>query len=60
MPTGMGVADPKLAKGGRELKKTKHCTILNLEQNDKNRASELKRLNLKQKVEKEKAIVGNL
>ena len=27
MPTGMGVIDPKLVKGGRKLKKTKHCTI---------------------------------
>ena len=27
MPTGMGVIDPKFAKGGRKLQKTKHCTI---------------------------------
>ena len=27
MPTSMGVIDPKFAKGGRKLKKTKHCTI---------------------------------
>ena len=27
MPTGMGVIDPKFVKGGRKLKKTKHCTI---------------------------------
>ena len=27
MPTGMGVTNPKLAKGGRNLKKAKHCTI---------------------------------
>ena len=27
MPTGMGVIDPKFSKGGRKLKKTKHCTI---------------------------------
>ena len=27
MPTGMGVIDPKFAKGGRKLEKTKHCTI---------------------------------
>ena len=27
MPTGMGVADPNLAKGGRKLKKAKHCAI---------------------------------
>ena len=27
MPTGMGVTNPKLAKGGRKLKKAKHCTI---------------------------------
>ena len=32
MPICMGVIDPKFAKGGRKLKKTKHCTIpLNLE-----------------------------
>ena len=27
MPTGMEVIDPKFTKGGRKLKKTKHCTI---------------------------------
>ena len=27
MSTGMRVIDPKFAKGGRKLKKTKHCTI---------------------------------
>ena len=27
MPTGMGVTDPKFVKGGRKLKKTRHCTI---------------------------------
>ena len=27
MPTGMGVVDPKLVKGGRKLKKAEHCTI---------------------------------
>ena len=27
MPIGMGVTDPKFIKGGRKLKKTKHCTI---------------------------------
>ena len=27
MPTGMGVTDSKFVKGGRKLKKTKHCTI---------------------------------
>ena len=27
MPTGMGVIDPKFAKGGRKLENTKHCTI---------------------------------
>ena len=60
MPTSMGVVDPKLAKGGRKLKKAKHCTIPNLEQNDRKRASKLEKLNLKQKVEKDKAIVGNM
>ena len=27
MQNGMGITNPKLAKGGRKLKKTKHCTI---------------------------------
>ena len=27
MPTGMGVTNLKLDKGGRKLKKEKHCTI---------------------------------
>ena len=27
MPTGIRVIDPKFAKGGRKLKKAKHCTI---------------------------------
>ena len=27
MPTGMGVVDPKLVKGGRKLKKAKYYTI---------------------------------
>ena len=27
MPTGMRVTDPKFVKGGRKLKKIKHCTI---------------------------------
>ena len=27
MPTGMGVIDLKFIKGGRKLKKKKHCTI---------------------------------
>ena len=40
MPTGMGVIDPKFAKGGRKLKKTKHCTIPpNLEKMKNEKAS---------------------
>ena len=27
MSIGMGVTDPKFVKGGRKLKKTKHCII---------------------------------
>ena len=30
MPTGMGVASPKLTKSNRKPKKVKHCTIPNL------------------------------
>ena len=36
MPTGMRVTNPKLSKGGRKLKMTKHCTIsetLNIDEN---------------------------
>ena len=28
MPIGMGATDPNFVKGGRKLKKEKHCTIL--------------------------------
>ena len=32
MPIGVGATNPKLFKGGRNLKKAKHCTIpINLE-----------------------------
>ena len=27
MPTGMGFIDPKFVKGGRKLKKKKHCIV---------------------------------
>ena len=30
MPTGMGVASPKLTRSYRKPKKTKHCTTLTL------------------------------
>ena len=43
MPIGMGVINPKLAKGGRKLKKTKHCNIpktLNI--NEKKRSSRMR------------------
>ena len=43
MPTGMEVIDPKFAKGGRKLKKTKHCTIpLNLEKMKSEKASRIR------------------
>ena len=42
MSTGIGATGPKLAKGGRKLKKAKHCTILNLQQNDRKIDSALK------------------
>ena len=42
MPTSMGAIDPKLVKESRKLKNEKHCTVLNLEQNDKKIAYELK------------------
>ena len=60
MPTGMGPTDSKLVKGGRKLKKTKHYTTLNLEQNDRKRTSKLEKLKLKQKVEKEKSTLENM
>ena len=28
IPNGMGATNPKFVKGGKKLKKTKHCTIL--------------------------------
>ena len=44
MPTGMGVIDPKFAKGGRKLKKTKHCTIPpNLEKMKSEKASGIRK-----------------
>ena len=44
MPTGMRVIDPKFAKGGRKLKKIKHCTIPpNLEKMKKKKDSRIRR-----------------
>ena len=44
MPTGMGVIDPKFTKGGRKLKKTKHCTIPpNLEKMKSEKASRIRK-----------------
>ena len=46
MLTAMGVTNPNLAKGGRKLKKAKHCTIPKiLGQNEKKRAYGIKELN---------------
>ena len=41
MPTGMGVAGRMLVKGGIKLKKANHCTIPNLEKNNRKIAYEL-------------------
>ena len=42
--TGMGVIDPKFAKGGRKLKKTKHSTIPpNLEKMKSEKASRIRK-----------------
>ena len=44
MPTSMGVIDPKFTKGGRKLKKTKHCTIPpNLEKMTSEKASRIRK-----------------
>ena len=44
MPTGMGVIDPKFAKGGRKLKKTKHCTFPpNMEKMKSEKASRIRK-----------------
>ena len=44
MPTGMGVINPKFAKGGRKLKKTKHYTIPpNLEKMKSKKASGIRK-----------------
>ena len=41
----MGVIDPKFTKGGRKLKKTKHCTIpLNLEKMKSEKASRIRKI----------------
>ena len=58
MPTGMGATDPKLVKESRKLKKEKHCTILNLEQNEKKIASKLKNRILNKKWKKKKVHSG--
>ena len=50
MLTGMEIAGPKLTKGGRNLKKAKHCTIPNFEQNNRKKASELEKLNLMMEI----------
>ena len=45
MPIGMGVIDPKFTKGGRKLKKTKHCTIPpNLEKMKSGKASVIRKI----------------
>ena len=60
MPIGMGGTDKNLVKGGRKLKKEKHCTTTKLEQNDRKRNYEFEKLKLKEKVEKEKATLENM
>ena len=55
MPTSMGVVDPKFAKGGRKLKKTKHCTIPpNLEEMKSEKASGIRKRSYLLCVGKEK------
>ena len=55
MPTGMGVIDPKFAKGGRKLKKKKHCTIPpNLEKMKSEKASGIRKRSYLLCVGKEK------
>ena len=60
MPTVWELLTQSLLRRGRKLKKEKHCTMPNLKQNDRKIAYELMKLNLKQKVEKEKATMGNM
>ena len=44
MPIGMGVTDPKFVKGGRKLKKAKHCTIpKTLIKDEKKKASKIRK-----------------
>ena len=55
MSTSMGVIDPKFAKGGRKLKKTKHCTIPpNLEKMKSEKASGIRKRSYLLCVGKEK------
>ena len=45
MPTGMVAANPKLSKGGKNLKMAKHCTIpINLEVKSKMKNLQFKEL----------------
>ena len=47
MPTGIGATNPKLSKGGRKLKKTKHCIIpINVEVKSKMKNLQFKELYL--------------
>ena len=56
MSTGMGVIDPKFAKGGRKLKKTKHCTIPpNLEKMKSEKASRIRKRGHLLEVDNEKS-----
>ena len=59
MSTGVGVANLKLDKGGRKLKKVRHCTIHKTLNKVKKKLLNSE-LNWKQKVEKEKATVDNI
>ena len=55
MPTGIGVIDPKFAKDGRKLKKTKQSTIPpNLEKMKSEKASRIRRISYPLWVGKER------
>ena len=61
MPTGMGAANPKLSKGGRKLKRAKHCTIsINLEVKSKMKNLQFEELYLNYEVFKRITTMENL
>ena len=61
MSTGMRVTNPKLSKGGRKLKKEKHCTIpKTLHKNGKEKSFKCEELNSKSKSGKKNSTMESM